>query len=178
MSKIQYVASSNVNIFPSTRRVYPQDFSARLMTESSIARIINKLIDKEGFIISSELNDTSFEFNIFGYYFQIKNFVSYLGTNFSSSLNIYASIFIDTTSTPFTELYVPQESGDPSNFQGLAITTDGIISDPLSNKITKTLYLLTRSDTSSNWQIVQNSRIKFDSTTVGLDLSVIDGGVI
>jgi hypothetical protein len=69
MSTPVYIQSSNVNVFPSTRRTYAQDFSARLMTESSIARIINSFINSDGFVISDSVSNTSFEFNINGYYF-------------------------------------------------------------------------------------------------------------
>jgi len=71
-----YIASNNVNVFPSTRRTYTQEFSARLMTESAISRIVNNLVEVDGFIISNTVPATAddvFEFNIYGYYFQVKN---------------------------------------------------------------------------------------------------------
>ena len=74
-----YIASTNVNVFPSTRRTYTQDFSARLMTESAIARLVNKLVEVDGFVISNTVPaaaEDMFEFNIYGYYFQIKNISS------------------------------------------------------------------------------------------------------
>ncbi|MBO7697146.1 MAG: hypothetical protein J6Y28_04610 [Acholeplasmatales bacterium] len=74
-----YIASSNVNVFPSTRRTYAQEFSARLMTESAISRIINNLVEVDGFVISNNAPTTAddlFEFNIYGYYFQVKNILS------------------------------------------------------------------------------------------------------
>ena len=74
-----YIASDNISVFPSTRRIHSQDFSARLMTESAISRIINNLIDVDGFVISNTAPATAediFEFNIYGYYFQVKNILS------------------------------------------------------------------------------------------------------
>ena len=70
---MSYLNTQNINVFPSTKRSNKQ-VSARLMTEASIVGIINKLIDKEGFVITKNEDiypEHSFEFNIFGYYFII-----------------------------------------------------------------------------------------------------------
>jgi hypothetical protein len=70
------------------------------MTESAIARLINKLIDYEGFVISDTINNTLFEVNIYGYYFQIVNLSTFIASNFSSDSAIYASIIIDPSGLP------------------------------------------------------------------------------
>ena len=64
----QYLDSNLINVFPSTRRVYTQEFSPKLMTELAISRSINMLMDTEGFVISESLGEL-FEINIHGYYF-------------------------------------------------------------------------------------------------------------
>jgi len=63
-----YLSSDLINVFPSTRRVYTQDFSSKLMTELAISRSINMLMDTDGFVISENLG-SPFEINIHGYYF-------------------------------------------------------------------------------------------------------------
>lgn len=105
----EYLSSDKINVFPSTRRIYSQDFSAKLMTELSIARSINMLMDTEGFVISKNLG-ANFQINIHGYYFQIEN-SSYIISLFSGQTgvtSIYASIIIET-STQYPELRVPAE---------------------------------------------------------------------
>ena len=65
---MSYLRTENINVFPSAKRSNKQ-VSARLMTEASIVGIINKLIDREGFVITKREDvrlDHSFEFNIFG----------------------------------------------------------------------------------------------------------------
>lgn len=172
-SDFKYVNSDNINIFPSTRRVHSQDFSARLMTESAIARIINTLIDTEGFVISDTLNNTSFEFNIYGYYFQITNIVNFLTAYYSQQTDVYASIFINETNEAFSELYVPAET---TTFQGVAFTTDGEIDTAAipTDCFVKTLKIATKQN--SSWVVPDASKIKFNTKAVGLE--VIDGGVV
>lgn len=105
-----YLGSDLVNVFPSTRRVYTQDFSPKLMTELAISRAINMLMDTDGFVISENLNLTDqFEINIHGYYFQINNY-SNITSLFDASITttIYASILIDK-SNAYPELRVPGE---------------------------------------------------------------------
>ena len=65
---MSYLNTQSINVFPSTKRSNKQ-VSARLMTEASIVGIINKLIDREGFVITKNEDiypEHSFEFNIFG----------------------------------------------------------------------------------------------------------------
>lgn len=105
----QYLTSGEVNVFPSTRRIFNQDFSSKLMTELAISRIINNLMSTEGFVISSQPS-TNFELNINGYYFLIddaSNIISLFSDDASVS-EIYASIVIENSS-PYPELRVPAE---------------------------------------------------------------------
>lgn len=168
------VASSNINVFPSTRRTYAQEFPARLVTESALARIINKLIDVEGFVITEELDTTgTFEFNIFGYYFQIKN-LSYLLSQFESSTQIYATIHINHTDNAFYELYTSTESGNSSNFDGVIFSDDGQHPSDTSTDFYKTLLILNKID--SQWQVPDSSRVKLKDTSLGI--TEVDAGRI
>ena len=117
-----YLSSDNVSVFPTTRRTHSQKFSTRLMTESAIARIINKLIDYEGFVISDEINNTLFELNLWGYYFQLTDFLTLLNSSFNNiavGSNVTAVIYIDTSNSQFEELYVPAENSSQLQFQGI-----------------------------------------------------------
>lgn len=106
---VYYLDSDNVNVFPSTRRIYTQDFSAKLMTELAISRITNMLINTDGFIISSDVG-SNFRLNIHGYYFELdsSDLVLQLFEDLTSISNIYASILIEKT-TSYPELRVPAE---------------------------------------------------------------------
>lgn len=177
MGQAKYLNSENVNVFPSTRRTYSQSaFSTRLMTESAIARLINKLIDYEGFVISDTINNTLFEVNIYGYYFQIVNLSTFISSNFSSDSAIYASIIIDPSGLPsYQELYVPAENSSVTTFQGLIFTNDGNPSVTLpTNGFLKTLKIAIKEN--STWIIPDESRMKFNLRSVGL--IEIDGGII
>lgn len=103
-----YLSSDLINVFPSTRRVYTQDFSPKLMTELAISRSINMLMDTDGFVISENLVG-KFEINIHGYYFQISNYSNIISLfNVATTNTIYASILIDKSNS-YPELRVPGE---------------------------------------------------------------------
>ena len=119
------IASENVTVFPSTRRAGSKPL-ARLMSEQALVGIVNKLINLEGFVISSssEIEEsTPLEFNLYGYYFKISNPVTSLGlgTTFTSG-NIYAHIELVTSTASdfiqYEELFGQDDSG---KFTGLVI---------------------------------------------------------
>ena len=142
------------------------------MTEQSIARIINTLIDKDGFVISSDINDDSFEFNIYGYYFQVKNFNTFLNGTFNNATDVYAAILIDQTDPAFNELYVPADS---TNFQGVTFTAD--LPTSTGDQILKYIKIAHRDSTdTSQWDVAPESKQKlnFDSLTI----TEIDGGEV
>ena len=171
-----YVQSSNINVFPSTRRTYHQDFSARLMTEQSIARIINTLIDKDGFVISSDINNNSFEFNIYGYYFQVKYFNTFLNDTFNNATDVYAAILIDQTDHAFNELYVPAESTD-TPFQGVTFTTITDLPTPTEDQILKYIKIAHRDSVDTpQWEVAPESKQKLDFDS--LTITSIDGGIV
>ena len=104
--------SNLINVFPSTRRTYPQEFSSKLMTEQAIVRIVNTLINKQGFVITKQFDvDQPVEFNIFGYYFQVRkgsDIINLFSSQFPPPTNIYAYIDIDDYNG-YAELEVPAE---------------------------------------------------------------------
>ena len=189
-----FVTTENIFVFPSTRRMNKQ-VSARLISEASLANIINKLIDVEGFVITPEpesgdyvdigyIPSDPFEFNLFGYYFKV-NAATDITNLFNSSTNIYANIYLDKTNADSN--YIELKSSDSnlidtlddvsnnvSYFKGVTFS-DVNLSESDSNKADHSLLLFTRqSIDNSNWTVPIESRFKFFYT---LALGV-DGGEI
>lgn len=119
---------TNITVFPSTKT---QTIN-KLITENSLTRIINRLINTDGYIITTTLeklgedidkdiistkftvNDIPLEFSIKGYYFSIDSLTTLLSdselweTNNDSWKNtehkLFARIFIDKTVQSYPEL--------------------------------------------------------------------------
>lgn len=171
------IVSENIAVFPSTRRAGSKPLT-RLMSEQALVGIVNKLINLEGFVISSssEIEDTTpLEFNLYGYYFRILNPVTSLGlgTTFSSG-SVYAHIELVTStasdSLQYEELFGQDDNG---NYTGLVIDNSEDYTAQHGG-IVKTLRVAEFSN--STWVIPEASKIRFSKES--LDLSVIDGGVI
>lgn len=150
MSELNYINTEDIFVFPSTRRMNKQ-VSARLLSEASLANIVNKLIDTDGFVITpvpevvpgdatSERNaqrgfeeDKEFEFNVHGYYFNVVTAKKILdlfpGVNDDS---IYANIYLDKTTDPnYTELAgqdspLNNEEDAPEVYRGLTFSTTNL----------------------------------------------------
>lgn len=168
-----YIASSEISVYPSSRRgvEYPE---SRLVTETALAGIVNKLIDKEGFVISNNtVND--FEFNIYGYYFKVNqcSYITDLFPNPESNTVIYGVITLTEVSDNIIELSGQDGAGEgdvPRVYKGIGFTT----TQPNSDAFTKYLALLRYS--SGTWSIVPESKFKFSaSSSESLN---IDGGII
>ena len=146
------LSTQRINSFPSTKRASVN----KLMTENSVTRLINRLIDVDGFVITTGLTDVDFvndlpvdvwsnanadfEFVIRGYYFSIAGDGSTSGlqylltsTGFNSLTDeqdhtLYAGIFIDKTDNNFPELY-GQDDVD-GVYQAIIFYKDGEVPDP------------------------------------------------
>ena len=70
MSNQQFINSYQVKVFPTTLRT-EFDPQARLTTEYNLCAIINKLVDCESFVITYNINDPIFYFNVNGYIYSI-----------------------------------------------------------------------------------------------------------
>lgn len=121
---------NRINNFPSTKRASVN----KLITENSVTRLINRLIDVDGYVITNGLSDVDytqdipidawsnngadFEFVIHGYYFNISKSSDISGlayllntTNFDfpsseqTEHELKARIIIDNTDLEFPELY-------------------------------------------------------------------------
>lgn len=132
---MSYVLDSNrVNAYPSTKRASVN----KLLTENSVTRIINRLIDSDSYVITNGLegvdytqdipigiwsnNEADFEFVVHGYYFSISkgdnaSGLHYLlkSTGFDPSddkpRTLYGRIFIDKTDPDYPELYGQDDVG-------------------------------------------------------------------
>ena len=158
--------SSKIKVFPSARRNYSGDQFSRLMSESSLVSIVNKLVDTDGFVITSSYTaDSPIEFNIHGYYFNVSD-VDDITDSFSSLSTggkVYAIITLSSATTggvTFTEL-----SGIDDN---LTNKYEGVTFDTSSGSGSLTYSLPILQKTSSGWKIPEASLIKFNT----------DGGLI
>ena len=171
-----YVSSNNIQVFPTTKRP-DKSVESRQMSEQNIIRLVNMLLDVEGFVIDSDLETTNnkfIEFNIDGYYFKLLNAgVAEVQSllNASSTGSIWASILVtETGSTGYKEL---QGQDTQSGYEGITFST----SDPESNANTYKLKILEKSN--NTWSIPSTSIYKFSQTSISnLNLDEIDGGEI
>lgn len=165
---MSYTSSNNIKVFPAVRRTSSYDPFSRLMSESTITSIINRLIDKTGFVISDSVSlDAEFEFSINGYYIKVLNLGDVVSAVPQDATDIYASISLDETSANsmvFTQLVGIDVDGV---YNGVDFST----SEPNS---TFSLKILTKEN--DNWVIPEASKIKFTKDT--LEFYDIDGGVI
>lgn len=70
MANQQFINSYQVKVFPTTLRT-EFDPQARLTTEYNLCSIINRLVDCESFVISQNIEDPIFYFNVNGYIYSI-----------------------------------------------------------------------------------------------------------
>lgn len=171
------VASNQITVFPSTRRGTYQ-LSARQLSELRISGLINQLIDKEGFIITTEEDyspESPFEFNLKGYYFRASS-AQVIQNSITTGNNIYANIKLDTIQgTDYTELVGQDDThasipDDAGIYYGISFT-----STPITDEGYYNLHLFTRDSSSSPWKLVLNSYYKFESSSLDF---IVDGGEI
>lgn len=166
---MNYLKTSDVKVFPSTKRASKQ-VSARLMTEQAIVGIVNKLIDTDGFVITKKevFNDYvaalehTFEFNIFGYYFNINKLQEIVNLyNDTDGVNeIYGNIQIAETGN-YGELFGQDDGGI---YQGISFTPTPLV--VTENRKVHSLLLLKREDSNSPWYVPDESRIRFEFNSV------------
>lgn len=160
----EYIKSKDIIVAPAVRRSTSKP-EARLLSEQSMVNIINKLIDRNSFVITKEFKgDSPFEFNIYGYYFRVSRGDELIASD--SATDRYATITLDE-GEHFTELI--GQDDDQGNYTGLTIQSE----KPDSGLY---LHILTRpSSTSTEWRVPVDGLVKF--TKESLEVSV-DGGEI
>ena len=168
-----YVASSEMKeVFPSAKRVSQVQMS-KMMSEMALVRLINSLIDKDGFVITSAYDAAQpFAFNISGYYFEVTTGQSILtAAGVTTSGEIYAHIFVNETASgvAYREL---QGTDENSEYTGVLFDTSDTATSQ-SGEVAYTLHILSVAD--SVVTIPAESKVKFSSDSVNID--IIDGGL-
>lgn len=164
-----YISSDKIKVFPFAKyRGNNYDLGSRLFYENNISRLIYQLIDTDGFIISGNVNnngvviDSTFDFNLKGYYFSISAGTSLVPADIGNADAIYAQISLTDT----TPAELQGQDNDDNNFEPLQIVTQPSISENTFN-----LKLLDKTD--NRWQIAKESYVKFNPTS--LNITKIDG---
>lgn len=126
---MSYIASANIKMYPSSLRDDTIDRNAKLNSEQNLISIINRLSDKDGFIVSgfdvvdNEINPGIC--NIHGYYFEITQSI----TIPTGSSNVWFAIKLLEDANGFIQL-IPYDSASAtnldttSNFTGLNVLTE------------------------------------------------------
>lgn len=190
-----FVGSENIQVFPCGRRAAEFDLKSRITTEYNLVSIINRLVDKESFIVTDvdfssgiATNDgRMFSFNIGGYLFTTTPEAIFSSLSLilkDSDTNIFAYIGIETTEDNNQALYElasfkPDQGSSTgstyldtdSEFVGVAFDT----SAPTSSEYLSLKLFEKRSD--MKWYFVEDSKIKFETNKEGTHRSVrIDDG--
>lgn len=163
-----YAQSSNILVFPTTKRGDNQR-SARLLSEQSLVSIINQLVDEQAFVISKEYSTGEFQFNINGYYFKVLNMGAIISAVGSSANEVWANISMTETSAGPDNFIELDGQDDGGEYKGVVFTSSAQSSADFSLKLL--------SKVNNIWTIPRESQIRFDANTVFGDLTV-DGGVI
>lgn len=177
-----YIASDKIEVFPSVKRANKQ-VSARLMSEESVSSIVNKFLDKSGFVITSADSfsyNNPFEFNIHGYYFKVDSTRSIINAVNSNALKIYANIVLATEGNYTLLQGQDDETVDPvsgevtaSEYQGVQFSVGSPITS--SSGTCYSLLILERASTSATFEVPAASWYKFNDSSVEID---VDGGIV
>lgn len=185
---MSYFPSAQINVFPATRRTYSGARLNRLMSEASLTSIINKLVDCDSFVITTEdkfadITTETFEFNLHGYYFSVDmaHLKRELSTTFANAPAVYAKIIVEDKDG-YQELVGQDETDDNEVTEASIFTYKGL---QLVNSMDRTaganqtVYILqllekVTSESGSSWRTPDSSYIKFQRRSVFIDL--VDGG--
>ena len=156
--------SDHISIFPTPNRVATYQREARLITESNLINIVNRLVDKDSFVISYIAAQNKITFNIHGYWIEADLTQSGLLTGES----LYARIRIDTpVGSAFTELQGDDTNGIYSGVEFLnsysGTDADGYYSLKLLENIDGT------------WQVPEDSWVKFTTNATTRSVTIDDG---
>lgn len=161
--------SSKISIFPTPNR--GTDPQARLITEFNLVNIVNRLVDKDSFVISYDNTPAAPEnniiFNIYGYWIKANLKGNSLLTSASNSL-LYARIQVKKLSdSAFTELQGEDINGTYSGVEFLT-GNPGTDSDGWHS-----LKILEKVD--GKWQIPEDSWVKFTTSATTRSVTIDDG---
>lgn len=174
------ITSDNIAVYPSTRRG-ERNASSRLLTEQALVSIVNKLIDKYGFVITKEFNPTGlFEFNIYGYYFKVRqgNNITNLFPSAVENDKIYGIISISSLTAGsqnedvLDDIYELEGQDADGVYSGVEFSLEDLA---VNDDRKYSLPLLIRSNNS--WVVYPDSLFKFDAASM-TPIIDIDGGTI
>ena len=171
-----YFQSSQIKVFPSTKRNDIYDRSARLPTEYNLTNIINRLTSRDSFIIDglSISNNIlqSGSFNIHGYLTASENQLLCLNLTLKES-NVSGSTFIEIGSGDQNQ----SSQSSNSDYEGLTIeviTKEDNQEDPyttLNSESNFVYHLPIARYISGAWQVIENNRLKYNSSDLAVNIS-------
>lgn len=175
-----YLQSENISIFPTPNRGTNYQPQARLVTEFNLVNIVNRLVDKESFVISYDNTPAGIEnniiFNIYGYWIKANLKDNSLLTNASNSL-LYARIKV--VGSDFIELDGTDEKDTSSTeastevkylYKGVDFLTENPGPDAGGYHSLKLLEKV-----GSTWQVPEDSWVRFTTGTETRSVTIDDG---
>ena len=163
------IKSANIKIFPTSKRDSAYQAQARLITESNIINIVNRLVDKDSFVIKYDKDKGDIDFNIHGYWVHVDDIINKLSLA-SSDTNIYAKIKIDTIQSE------TQPEFNMINGKDINTVYTGVefVSTPPSTA-TNTYFLHLLEKVGSTWQVPEDSWVKFTTSATTRSVTIDDG---
>lgn len=193
MSTSIYAKSNNIQIFPVTNRP-DHDPAGRLTTEYNLTSLLNKLLDVDGFVITTSPDaidtineEVPFDFNIHGYIIHIKSIKDIIPQGITNNgTQIYAILKIATVSNPIKNLRVDSiVDGDTSNdnnsdYEGIEFRTLAPEAELtiVENNGQKAYYLPILEYYNNKWFIPVESKLKFKTNSEGYSSVAIDDGEV
>ena len=173
-----YLESDKIQIFPTSNRDSAYQAQARLMTESNIINIVNRLVDKDSFIINHK--DTSIDFNIHGYWIHVPDIVPVtlsIQQEFPNATSIYAKITINTTQSGTQPEFKTINGTDTEAAGGGQIYTGvEFVTTKSSSGDTGTPYYLHLLEKVGNtWQVPEDSKVRFTTGAETRSVTIDDG---
>lgn len=138
-----YIESSKIEVFPTSiaRPAFPY---ARVLTEDHILDMIRNVAPADSYVITETFSEIQpLEFIIHGYYVKL-NATSSVKHSFGGN-NVYAHIFIDTSSPTHPQLY---GTDNESTFTGVTFSDTATVAAPtgLEHYEQYSLHLLKKSN--------------------------------
>lgn len=173
-----YLESDNIQIFPTSNRNSDYQAQARLMTETNIINIVNRLVNKDSFIINHK--GKSIDFNIHGYWIHVTDInpvILSIQQEFPDATSIYAKITINTTQSGTQPEFkiidgIDKEAADGGQiYTGVEFVTTTSSSDNTGTPY----YLHLLEKINSSWQIPEDSRVKFTTDAETRSITIDDG---
>ena len=177
-----YIESENIKMYPTSHRDVNKDKFANLSTEFNISNLINRLVDKDSFVVKWANSDNIITFNIHGYWFEVK-LNSELLSNASNVSNLYAAIQIKTIESGYSDglpvlsnikenSITALDDNDNDEFQGIIFAND---ENYLGVNINYSLHLLTKIN--DVWVVPENSKVKFTTNETTKSITIDDGEI-